>query len=553
MPSLNTGNAILSNAIAVSSTYNVGIGGAASGSHKLQVTGATNLTGKLTINTGGTDDQFQLVGTAPSYRMTNAVTGATINGFIAMAGATNNYITGAVSGDMCIGNQNNGKILFGFGAGTATPKMTIDSNGAATFSSTATATAFIPSGSSVPSNGVYLPSANTLGFSTNTTERMRINSSGSSSFSGNVNINDTYGLYMGVGGEQRILAGGTTVNTYLTFSSWTGSAYAERMRITSGGNVGIGTSSPSSFAGYNNLSLQASTSGYNLDFFNNSGVRRASIIYNNAVNFTLSAIESIPMIFETAGVERMKITSGGVLQIQPATGFPTTGSGLEIYLNASDLGIQAYNRTSSAWNNLVFKGLEQYFFTNGTERMRISSDGQVLLHSTAFNSNIIGQLFGNSGDTYFTTSEITTLVLNRKTTNGEIIRFQYNGSTVGSISTNSNSLPSDLNFKKDITDLSLGLNLVSKLRPVHYRHKMDNKDEALSNGIIAQELEQSLLECGIQKNTLLMLQHKPNDIENESQYWVDYTKMIPILIKAIQEQQAQIEAQQQQIHSLINR
>ena len=37
-----------------------------------------------------------------------------------------------------------------------------------------------------------------------------------------------------------------------------------------------------------------------------------------------------------------------------------------------------------------------------------------------------------------------------------------------------------------------------------------------------------------------MLQHKPNDKEGESQYWVDYTKMIPILIKSIQELQAKI-------------
>ena len=32
-----------------------------------------------------------------------------------------------------------------------------------------------------------------------------------------------------------------------------------------------------------------------------------------------------------------------------------------------------------------------------------------------------------------------------------------------------------------------------------------------------------------------MLQHKPNEKEGESQYWVDYTKMIPVLVKAIQE------------------
>jgi len=42
----------------------------------------------------------------------------------------------------------------------------------------ATATAFIPSSSTVPTNGLYLPASNTIGFSTNTTERMRITSDG---------------------------------------------------------------------------------------------------------------------------------------------------------------------------------------------------------------------------------------------------------------------------------------------------------------------------------------------------------------------------------------
>jgi len=40
------------------------------------------------------------------------------------------------------------------------------------------ALAFIPTGATAPTNGFYLPATNTLGFSTNTTERMRINSSG---------------------------------------------------------------------------------------------------------------------------------------------------------------------------------------------------------------------------------------------------------------------------------------------------------------------------------------------------------------------------------------
>jgi len=93
------------------------------------ITALKTFTSKVTLNTGGTDDQLQIVGTAPSVRLTNAVTGATINGFIAMSGANDNYIQGSVAGDMTIGNQNNGKILFGFGSGTATQKMSLDSSG----------------------------------------------------------------------------------------------------------------------------------------------------------------------------------------------------------------------------------------------------------------------------------------------------------------------------------------------------------------------------------------------------------------------------------------
>jgi hypothetical protein len=48
----------------------------------------------------------------------------------------------------------------------------------ATFSSTATATAFIPSGASVPTNGMYLSAANTLAFATNSTNRLTISSAG---------------------------------------------------------------------------------------------------------------------------------------------------------------------------------------------------------------------------------------------------------------------------------------------------------------------------------------------------------------------------------------
>lgn len=46
-----------------------------------------------------------------------------------------------------------------------------------TLSGTATASGFIPSGSSVPTNGLYLPAANAVGISTNSTNAIYINSS----------------------------------------------------------------------------------------------------------------------------------------------------------------------------------------------------------------------------------------------------------------------------------------------------------------------------------------------------------------------------------------
>jgi hypothetical protein len=96
-------------------------------------------------------------------------------------------------------------------------------------------------------------------------------------------------------------------------------------------------------------------------------------------------------------------------------------------------------------------------------------------------------------------------------------------------------------------EVDLGLNLVTKLRPVSYNHKIDDDDAKLSTGFIAQEMEQSLTELGVNKNEYYILQHKPNEDPFESQYWLDYTKMIPVLTKAIQEQQTLITALQEKL------
>lgn len=96
-------------------------------------------------------------------------------------------LTNGVTGTLPVGNGGTGlasytanRILYASGTTTIATSagLTFDGTNFATTGS-ATAASFIPTGSSVPSNGVYLPSANVVGFATNTTKRAIFNTDGS--------------------------------------------------------------------------------------------------------------------------------------------------------------------------------------------------------------------------------------------------------------------------------------------------------------------------------------------------------------------------------------
>jgi hypothetical protein len=96
--------------------------------------------------------------------------------------------SGAVTLAGTLATTNGGTGLTSFtlnGLIYASSTSALSTNSALTFDGTnfattgsATASRFIPSGSTVATNGMYLPAANSLGFSTNSTERMRLDSTG---------------------------------------------------------------------------------------------------------------------------------------------------------------------------------------------------------------------------------------------------------------------------------------------------------------------------------------------------------------------------------------
>ena len=106
-------------------------------------------------------------------------------------------------------------------------------------------------------------------------------------------------------------------------------AGSERMRITSGGDVGISNSNPSTFGG-GGLSIGSTSAGKNIMMFSTSAGNNGLIQFfdTNAANaFQISASTtsinlygygSRNMIFNTNGTERMRITSGGNVLVASA-------------------------------------------------------------------------------------------------------------------------------------------------------------------------------------------------------------------------------------------
>jgi hypothetical protein len=264
MPSLNTENAILSNAIKVNSSYNVGIGGAASGSYKLQVTGASNFTGAYT------GFQFNSAGAYPAY---NTYFGAIGTNF------SNS------NSELDIWNTVGGGFVFRrqTGASAQTALMTIANSG------------------NIAINGVPTEIG---GF---TSLIINNNSNGSFLDLNNSGVNNLRLLSLSLV-DQRIQAQGN-----LTFYT----AAIARMAITSDGNVGIGTSSPLNIANFTSLQVNGVNSGL-IMVSNNANIK--GHLYVNASGIQIGASSNNLVSFNTNDTEKMRLTAAGQFMVGGSLG-----------------------------------------------------------------------------------------------------------------------------------------------------------------------------------------------------------------------------------------
>jgi hypothetical protein len=117
------------------------------------------------------------------------------------------------------------------------------------------------------------------------------------------------------------------------------------------------------------------------------------------------------------------------------------------------------------------------------------------------------------------------------TTDQGAYNLQVNGTGVWGAGAYVNG--SDFRLKDNIIDLDNSLDLITKMKPVTYNYKESySKDSSTQTGFIAQDLQE-------------LLKHKSyvdGIVKQGPKYMsVAYQNLIPLLVKAIQEQQAQIE------------
>ncbi len=280
-----------------------------------------------------------------------------------------------------------------------------------------------------------------------------------------------------------------------------------RMTITSGGQVGIGTENP----------------GATLEIGSSNGSVPGSLVLNPTTTGT--------------GVE------GAEINFRPAP--VTTSPAAQIWAidqvsNANSPRLRFFPTTSGETYGFTIKDNGYLGIGTGTPSNKLhvqSTDGtSVYIESTTADNNGMLILNANTNQNWSTNWH-------------EFVYFRNQGSTIGSIGASNGgnmvaySTSSDYRLKTDLKNYS-GIDLVNKIKTYDFAWR---KDSSRMFGVMAHEL-QAILPYAVngQKDAV----DENGKIFPQS---VDYSKLTPLLVKAIQEQDVKIKELQLKIEALLKR
>ena len=271
------------------------------------------------------------------------------------------------------------------------------------------------------------------------------------------------------------------------------------------------------------------------------------------------------ILFKPNATEAARFDASGNL------GIGTTSPSRQVHLNnASDHGIMAITGSTSSLAGVVFgdtadddvssiihnnSGNYLYLSTSSTERMRIAANGNVLIGTTSSSGTTRLTVVQPNNDAPLARFDMAAAVnairgVEIRVTDGTansankfFLQGDDNGNTRvelrtdGSIYSRYYTITSDERLKENIEDCEPMLEKLKQVRIVDFDWKENAGPKSRQRGVIAQEIESIFPE----------LIHQPKEYKEFKK-----TEMTPILVKAIQEQQEQIESLQQQIEVLKN-
>ena len=389
---------------------------------------------------------------------------------------------------------------------------------------TAAAPAIVPTGDT--NTGLFFPAADTIAASSGGTERVRIDSSGNvgigatpsaklhifnnataaannevlrlsyntsttAGHSGDINFTNSGGLALGR--ISSVIQDGSNVG--MAISTYSGSL-AERLRIDSSGNVGVGTASPS-----DKLHISSASQTF------------------ARVDHTSSSSYAGFTIYESSTQKASILATG------------TTGTSLVGGANA----LQVWNYRSG---NIVFG-------TDGTERLRIDSSGNVGIGNTnpsnADHKLVIDHSNPTSGGGGISINQLVSGT-------GRAIQFVYQTNTqVGSITTTNSATAfntsSDYRLKINLEPISDGITRLKQL-PVYRFNWLADIDGDKVDGFVAHEAQAIVPECVTGEKDAVDADGKP------IYQGIDQSKIVPLLTAALKEAITKIETLEAKVAAL---
>jgi hypothetical protein len=282
----------------------------------------------------------------------------------------------------------------------------------------------------------------------------------------------------------------------------------EAMRIDSSGNVGINTTDVSAI-----FEVLATAPTYT-----NNGTVFWGGTTNNDSHTGISLNSSGDALFGSVGSNIYYSNSATAAQSN------TSRSSGEIQFSNTT--------TSSVTSSILFGGYVKGS-TTFTEHMRIDTSGNLLVGTSSASiaaTNNTGAVIVPNGASQFSRNGGHALDINR-TQDGEIIRFRSAGNIEGSISisgsTTTYNTSSDQRLKENIADADDAGSKIDAIQVRKFDWIADGSHQ--DYGMIAQELQAVAPEA------------VSGDADSDDMMGVDYSKLVPMLVKEIQSLRARVQ------------